>query len=225
MYKNLSTVKMKDARKSMLQKARSMTIVFGVLLLCAGLLTGCQDRKVATKIKNLEERDYATVLLVCDGNENAAYHMVLGIAKEERVGEKSMNEAVCKFECDNLEDLFAQYASVKGKELSLSHIKVMLLADTIKQWNPLISQLEKNDGIAKTCPVLLLKDCEGFTQYLEDAKEPVGRYLEGLIRQKNIRGKRVSWLKDYIKVQYGDGVAAHDYLVKQPEGFCVRVDE
>ena len=150
---------------------RRKWILSSILLLAALLvLTGCEKRKNAgNDMKNVEERDYATILLVCDGEQEKKYHFFLGIAQEKKVGEKSQMEEVSSWDCNNFEELAEEYQLVKGKDLSLAHLKVILLSmeamDIMKEMQEVLYLMDENGEIAKTCPVLQLTEKEKFLKY------------------------------------------------------------
>ena len=82
---------------------------------------------IENDMQNVEQRDYATILLVSDGSGDEDYEFSLAIAEEKKVGEKSQTEKVVNFKVDDLEDLYEEYWSVKGKSLSLVHLKVIIM--------------------------------------------------------------------------------------------------
>lgn len=174
-----------------------------LLLVAICSLVGCQRKPAVTVMRNVEERDYATILLVSEGEEKL-YRMSLGVAKERKRGEEAQIETVSEWECNDFEELEKQYQETKGKELSLSHLKVILLSFDefdVRQFKlqKLFFLMDEKEEIAKTCPILALSEKEEFLEYLKDADKPVGTYLESIIRVADEEGKEVPWLKDYLK--------------------------
>lgn len=207
-----------------------------VAFLCITMLSGCSSGSGTlanvNDMRNVEQRDYATVLVISEGENGKRYHFDLGIAQEKRTGEKSQREEVCSFECNGFEELADEYQLVKGKDLSLAHLKVILFGDTgrveevffdgnavqesldkmyiLEELAETFIALDENEEIAKTCPVLQLYEQEEFLDYLEDAEEPVGAYLAGLIEANRRQGKDIPWLKDYLKViREGDSLLVY----------------
>lgn len=194
-------------------------MLFLVLLAVAiPVLTGCSKYSYTENdMKNIEERDYATVLLIMESEEEAEFHFILGIAQEKKVGEKSMTEETSEWDCDNLRDLAKAYSLVKGKDLSLSHLKVILISEKKEvqadggdyvvtntggkeeYMETLLYMLDENEEIAKTCPVLQLLDPKILLEYLKEEDKPVGNYFESLVRERERQGQDVTWLKDYLK--------------------------
>jgi len=232
--------------------AASLFLIGGVLV-----LTGCGSGiRVGSDMKNVEERDYATIMLV-EEREDTRFHFVLGMAQEKVMGEKSMVEEVREWDAENLVELAKDYGNVTGKDLSLSHLKVILIGGqetktdsqsvqekeaqngktvnagvTKKEesllhdqfqreaWmEQLLYMLKDEDEIAKTCPVLELKEPQEFTDFLEEEEEPVGNYLENLVRVKEQRGEDVPWLKDYLKALQEQEEIKVMYLEKAEEGW------
>lgn len=200
------------------------------LLLLAGaasVLTGCQADPVARNdMRNVEERDYATILIASGGVDGHAYHFDLGIARERRVGEKSNIEAVSGWDCDDLRALAREYQKVKGKDLSLSHLKVILWEgrDTVltKELMEFLALLDENEEVAKTCPFLEIGDREELLGYLRESEAPVGSYVEQVIRAGERQEKNIPWLSDYLKaVREEQGVETY-VLESVPEGFFVK---
>lgn len=165
-------------------------------------LTGCsKDIRMSNDMKNVEDRDYATILMIEEDEEKSGYHFVLGVAQEKVVGEKSMVENVSEWEADGMEELANVYSNVMGKDLSLAHLKVILFEDAAENrvWQErLLYLLDKEDEVAKTCPVLEVKDLEEIDRFLREEEEPVGNYLENLVRITERQGVDVPWLKDYL---------------------------
>lgn len=190
-------------------------------------LVGCQRKPTVAVMRNVEERDYATILLVSEGEEKL-YRMSLGVAKERKRGEEAQMETVSEWECDNFEELEKQYQEIKGKELSLSHLKVVLLSFenfdiTQFKLQKLFFMMDEKEEIAKTCPVLMLSEKEEFLEYLEKADKPVGTYLESIIRTAEMEGKEVPWLKDYLKA-LREKIQIQEFQLKSvDEGW--RIDE
>lgn len=220
-------------------------------------LTGCGfDVRMGNDMRNVEERDYATIMMIEEKEED--YHFVLGLAQEKVVGEKSMVEEVSEWDAENLEELARDYGNVTGKDLSLAHLKIILLGEQPKEtadallvqgkekqddktenaneaeqgqntrheqfqresWlEQLLYMLEGEDEIAKTCPMLELKENQEFIDFLENEEEPVGNYLENLVRVKEREGVDVPWLKDYLKALRENEEMKVKYLLKVKEGW------
>lgn len=169
------------------------------------LLAGCKQKvEFQSDIQNVEQRDYATILLVAEGKSGKEYEFSVGIAEEKKVGEKSQTEKVSTFYANDLEEFAKEYQSVKGKSLSLVHLKVVLLARQKEevlgsQWD-ILNQLDENAEIAKTCPIVQIIEKDKFMEFIKKAKEPVGTYISNLIEIKESEGDGVPWLKDYMKM-------------------------
>ena len=143
------------------------------------------------------------------------------------MGQKSQIEKVSHWECDNFKELAQDYQKIKGKDLSLSHLKVILIAsdgETVigQELKNLLCMLDENEEIAKTCPVLQITERDEFLQYLEAAESPVGSYLETVIQSGERQKKNIPWLKDYLKaMREKQGVEAY-LLEVVPEGWTVK---
>jgi hypothetical protein len=200
---------------------KSYDVLGFLLIFLVVALTGCENG-----MKNVEERDYATILLATEGQEVGRYHFVLGVAQEKVVGEKSMVEEISEWDAENLKELAEKYGDVKGKELNLSHLKVILLCSgegDLPQWQKnLLTLLDGEDEIAKTCPVLQLDDYEGFLTFLKEEEEPVGEYVENLVRIQEKQGVDVSWLMDYQKALLEDDTVTMLHLLQKKEGWNIR---
>lgn len=223
----------------------------GAMALWMLLLTGCQYNQMITDslhnmevyekdtkgkedvfngMRNVEERDYATLLLVEPGEQGKSYHFILGIAKEKRVGEASEKEIKTEWACNNFYELSEQYRNTKGKELSLSHLKAVLISveemDVLEPFlNGLLQMLEEDQGIAKTCPVLKVEDSKDFISYWDEQKAPVGRYIENLIVTREKHGESIPWIKDYIK-SIREGYAVPVWaLKKESEGLNLKEEK
>lgn len=190
--------------------------------------TGNKNRLygIESDMRNVEQRDYATILLVSKGQDDEDYEFTLGIAKEKKVGEKSQNEEVVTFLADDLEDLYEEYWAVKGKSLSLVHLKAILM-DTPEGYTfdylwDFLDDLEESKEIAKTCPVIQITDKEAFTKYVKDAKEPVGIYIHNLIKINEENGKNVPQVKDYLKVMREGIKLPIYYMEKEKEGWMLK---
>ena len=198
---------------------KGLAVVMAVMIsVCA---TGCgMDIEMEHKMQNVEQRDYATVLLAAPGNRDEDYEFSLGIAEEKQVGEKSQNEEVVTFLADDLEDLYEQYWSVKGKSLSLVHLKVILMEqeDGISMeylWD-FLEELEESQEIAKTCPVLKITDKDAFLDYIQNAKEPVGNYISSLVEANEKQGTKIPMVKDYLQV-FREGTGLQIYYLEKKE--------
>ncbi|MCM1497835.1 MAG: GerAB/ArcD/ProY family transporter [Clostridium sp.] len=206
------------------------------VVLCVTMLSGCGSGSGTlanvNDMRNVEQRDYATILVISEGENGKRYHFDLGIAQEKRAGEESQREEVSSFDCNSFEELADEYQLVKGKDLSLAHLKVILFGDAgqvkevffnenevqenldkmyiLEELAETFTALDENEEIAKTCPVLQLYEQEEFLDYLEDAEEPVGSYLGNLIEANRRQGKDIPWLKDYLKViREGDSLLVY----------------
>ena len=216
------------------------------LLMSAGILTltGCSKySNTENDMKNIEERDYATILLIMEGKNEKDFHFVLGIAQEKKVGEKSMTEETSEWDCDNLRDLAKAYSLVKGKDLSLSHLKVILFSEDgqtqadrsnhvvadnenkEEHIKSLLYMLDENEEIAKTCPVLQLREPEILLKYLEQEDRPVGNYFESLVRESGRQGQDVTWLKDYLKAWREQTPMETFILQRVDEGWTIDKEE
>lgn len=188
---------------------KKIILLFGVWSLF--LLTGC-DMVISNDMQNIEQRDYATLLMMREG-ENGRYHFDLGIAQEKIPGKEGEREELCSLECNSLEELADAYEDVKGKTLSLAHLKVILLNDIcpMEEACPYLLELEASFEIAKTVPVLEVKEPDKLMAYLETINEPVGTYMRDLVRIQEKKGKNIPWLKDYLKViREGNEIIVYD---------------
>lgn len=186
---------------------------------CVVCLTGCES-----DMQNVEQRDYATILLIEQG-EKSSYHIYLGVAKEHNVGEKSQVETVVDFEVSSLEQLQEVYAAQRGKTLSLTHLKVILWNggqfDSIQKMAPMLYAMDEHKEVAKTCPVLMLEDSKQWISYVENSDTPMGMYVSNLIRNFDNGKSRVPWLKDYLKY-IKEGTPLYPCrLVYRQQGFAV----
>lgn len=199
-----------------------LVVLFG--LMCQ---VGCKSSvKMQSDMQNVEQRDYATILLVSQGKDGKDYEFSLGVAEERKVGEKSQTEQMSTFYANDFEELAREYESVKGKALSLVHLKVILLTkeqeDVLEEQYDMISQMGENEEIAKTCPLLQLTDKDEFLEFVKDSKEPVGIYISNLIQMKESQGDDIPWLKDYLKVLREEMKLQIYYLEKVTEGWEVN---
>lgn len=189
-------------------------------------LTGCQGTKGrARQLRNVEERDYVTVLWMMP-SEGEQYSYVLAIAKAKQVGEKSEAEEISEWEATDLEALEKQYREEKGKELSLAHLKAVLFSaedSSLKnlQTRKMFMQLDEDLDVAKTLPVLWITQRDKFRQFLMQGEEPVGTYLEKLAKVRK-EEKEVSWLKDYLLAIREETEAERDYLVPTAKNWKVQ---
>lgn len=205
-------------------------VIMGSLCFTGCDMDGGWERDYEIDMRNVEQRDYATILVVSIGEKNEDYEFTLGIAKEKKVGEKSQNEEVVTFLADDVEDLYEKYWSVKGKSLSLVHLKVILMDrpegyPMMYLWE-FLDNLEESKEIAKTCPVIQLTDRNAFLKHLKNAKEPVGIYLHDLIKINKENNKNIPQVKDYLKVmREGENLPVY-YLEQKEEGWHLKcVDE
>lgn len=202
-----------------------------------------ETQNVSSDMRNVEERDYAAILIMEKNDEDnekpkfgdkledmfeeveKPYHFVVGIAREKRVGEKSVNEDVSKWECESLSELAKVYQEEKGKDLSLAHLKVIFLVSEDKRYIEdefLLEMLEQNVEISKTVPMLLIEDEDDFLEYLENKKEPVGNYVENLIKAKNRQGGQVNTVADYLRAWREKEQIKPDFITKTNEGFKIN---
>ena len=194
--------------------------IFAGCFVCI-VLTGCgQD------MRNVEQRDYATMLVISKGEE-MPYHIYMGVAKEHRVGEQSQVEDIYDFEVESLAALQDVYERQRGKNLSLMHVKIVLwdvqAFNGIEEMTAFLYELDDNEEIAKTCPVLLLEDIEPWISYAKKAETPVGTYISNLVQIFDTGKKRVPWLKDYLKyIREGDSLNPC-LLIKAKHGFQIRL--
>lgn len=206
-------------------------VIFAGLLLvgCVLALTGCTSRvSLESDMRNVEQRDYATVLIVSPGENDADYTFSLGIAQEKKNGEEGQKEDVVTFLADDLEELYEEYWKVEGKSLSLVHLKVVLIGDqkdmSLENFWDFIEDLEENRDLAKTCPVVKIENVEAFQSFMKNAKEPVGTYLGNLVKINEEEGKSIPKVKDYLKVmREGNGLQEY-YLEQVEEGFVLKCD-
>lgn len=203
--------------------------IWFITLFLAGVpvLTGCGSQEnIRNDMRNVEERDYATILLVSDGENGKRYRFFLGIAQEKKVGEKSQIEDVSSWDCNDFEELAEEYQLVKGKDLSLAHLKVILLSmkqmEIMEEIQEALYLLDENEEIAKTCPVLELVEKERFLKYLKKAEEPVGTYLNHMMEASRRQRKNIPWLKDYLKaVREGKEIEIY-FLEEVSEGWRIH---
>ncbi len=182
------------------------------------LLSGC-DTKVNNDMRNIEERDYATVMLVEKGeDEDKEYSIDLGIAQVNVEGKGTPTEEWCSFECEDLDELAENYENVKGKDLSLAHLKVILMESVFpaNESCPILLELGHSREVAKTCPVIQVQDIDEFTGFRETFERPMGTYINDLIRGKERKGIRIPWLKDYLKViRENDTIMVYDLEIME----------
>lgn len=209
-------------KKKCRRKVGIGAVIIGMLC-----LTGCKAGiKLQSDMQNVEQRDYATILMIAQGAEGKDYEFSLGIAEEKKVGEKSQTEKLSTFYANDFEELSKEYQGVKGKSLSLVHLKVILLTkekrgELEEQWE-ILMQMGENEEIAKTCPVLQIADKEAFMKYVKDAKEPIGSYISNLIKIKEKQGDSIPWLKDYLKILQEEMDLSIYYLEEVKEGWCLK---
>ncbi len=206
-------------------KKRVFIMLFGII--SAVSLSGCKSSvKFQSDMQNVEQRDYATILLVAQGKEGEAYEFSLGVAEEKKVGEKSQTEQISTFYANDFEELSREYQAVKGKSLSLVHLKVILLTkeqnDVFEEQWDILNQMDENVEIAKTCPVLQVTDKDSFLRFVKDAKEPVGTYIHNLIKMQENEGNEIPWLKDYLKVLREEMKLQIYFLEKAAEGWQLK---
>lgn len=207
-----------------------------LLFFSAFLLSGCSK-----KIENIEQRDYATVLTVTlpaevtpvfgysNKREEKRYHFTLAIAREKRTGEKSEAENVVDIDADSFEELKKIYGNLKGKDLSLSHVKVLLVGYTDNQYDKdrltifpgdnfkeLIYEMDETDEVARTCPLVLADDNNDIEEYMKSADKPVGTYLNDLVLTAKREQRDIPKLMDYLKA-FREGRQIMVYGIKKQE--------
>lgn len=188
-------------------------VAFFLLCIC---LTGCKATG-KNNMRNLEERDYATVLMIQKlGDEK--YKMNLGVARVRLQGETAEGERFSSFECCSLEELREKYETLKGKYLSLAHLKVIIVTNVCPMENcrDYMEELRRDNEIAKTVPVLESDDVDALLKYAEDLKQPMGTYMSDLVRVKEREGRRIPWLMDYLKhMQEGREIFVYRIQIKK----------
>ena len=182
---------------------------FLIVLGCVLSLAGCTG-----DIDNVEQRDYATLMMISLPESGGGYHYVIGTAKEHYVGEKGEAESVFETDAGSVEELKKIYREHKGKELSLAHLKAILTAvnyekglmnkvnghDNANRFIELLYELDGQDEIAKTCPLLLVMDRFSIAEYVENADRPVGTYISDLVRNAKRNDRKVPKLLNYLKM-------------------------
>lgn len=219
--------RMKERRQRRKREQKGLTVtekicmwIFAGCFVCI-VLTGC-----GSDMRNVEQRDYATMLMVSKG-EKMPYHIYLGVAKEHRVGEQSQVENIYDFEVENLTTLQDIYEQCRGKDLSIAHVKAVLwdmqAFESIEDMTAFLYEMDANEEIAKTCPVLLLDQMDDWLIYAEDAQTPVGTYVSDLVQAFDSGNKRVPWIKDYLKyIREGDELYPCR-LIKVSQGFQIQL--
>lgn len=218
----------------------ALLAVFNVLI-----LSGCSKG-----IENIEQRDYATVMMITlpeevtpvfglsNKRESKRYHFTLAIAREKRMGEKGEAENIVDLEADSFEELAGLYGDTRGKDLSLSHLKILMVgyedtafANNIDIYdykghgvriNPgnnlreLIYEMDGLDEVARTCPLVLVDDNLEISEYLKNADIPVGSYLDNLVSVAEREKRDIPKLMDYLKA-FREGKQILLYGVKTRE--------
>lgn len=219
--------RMKERRQRRKREQKGLTVtekicmwIFAGCFVCI-VLTGC-----GSDMRNVEQRDYATMLMVSKG-EKMPYHIYLGVAKEHRVGEQSQVENIYDFEVENLTTLQDIYEQCRGKDLSIAHVKAVLwdmqAFESIEDMTAFLYEMDADEEIAKTCPVLLLDQMDDWLAYAEDAQTPVGTYVSDLVQAFDSGNKRVPWIKDYLKyIREGDELYPCR-LTKVSQGFQIQL--
>ena len=219
--------RMKERRQRRKRKQKGLTVTEKI---CMWIFTGCLSCIILTgcgkEMRNVEQRDYATMIMISKG-EKLPYHIYLGVAKEHRVGEQSQVENVYDFEVENLTTLQDIYEQCRGKDLSIAHVKAVLwdaqAFETIGDMTAFLYEMDDNEEIAKTCPVLLLEEMEDWLAYVENAKKPVGMYVSDLVQAFDSGNNRVPWIKDYLKyIREGD-VLYPCRLIKTAQGYRIQL--
>ena len=132
-------------------------------------------------------------------------------------------ESLFEEDAYSVDELMKKYGELEGKELSLSHLKVIMIksdhyvqeTDTLKK---LLYELDRQDEIAKTCPVLMVTDYTSVKDYLRDAKKPVGTYVSDLIKNAKRNDRAVPKLMNYLKM-LRDGADIEIYGIDAEEGY------
>ena len=222
----------------------SILILFNVIL-----MSGCSK-----KIENIEQRDYATVLTVTlpeevtpvfgysNKREEKRYHFTLAIAREKRTGEKSEAENEVDIDADSFEELKKIYGNLKGKDLSLSHVKVLMVGynkydrnqfDLNQYYNEqyyaeritifpgdnfkeLIYEMDKTDEVARTCPLLMADNRDDIEEYIKSSDKPVGTYLNDLVLTAKREQRDIPKLMDYLKA-FREGKMIMVYGIKKQD--------
>ncbi len=228
---------------------RKVLPVLAAVLLSLGLC-GCSSH-----IESIEQRDYATVIMILpvdndktygthlrsedyqqNGGEARRFIYVTGIAKEHRNGEKGDAERVYETGADDIEELYDIYGRENGKELSLSHLKAILTGVNISGENrdaaygkqtmkDILADLDDEDEVAKTCPLLLVEDGGKLKKYLYNAEKPVGTYISDLVRNAGKNDEKIPKLMDYLKAM-GERTYVKKYAIESDDEYlqlkCIK---
>lgn len=201
-------------------KKLKSAILISLWISVAIFLGGC-GYPDANSLQNIEEQDYATVLLISPQEND--YKLRLGVAQERKIGEQSLVEHFTTWEAKDLETMRKQYELVVGKTLSLAHLKAILLpATNIKT---AVKMLGEDRELAKTCPVLLWENREfprEFMRYGQEAQAPVGIYLQNVMNKSRQQGTVIPWLLDYEKWIRRDGDEKVCYIKKTDKGYVIK---
>ena len=189
-----------------LKKLMTM-VVMGLLV----TLNGCSP-----DIENIEQRDYATVMMISPSKEGN-YQYTVTIAKEHRHGQEDENEEVFLTDAKDIDNLSQKYAKRKGKELSLSHLKVILISPAYLKICDVLRDLDEADEVAKTCPLIFVSDKKQLEKYLKASNSPVGTYISNLIDVRKRSDKTVTKLMDYLKC-LRDKTAVEPLFLEVKEG-------
>ena len=159
-----------------------------------------------------------------------------GIAKEHRNGEKGEAERVYETGADDIEELYDIYGRENGKELSLSHLKAILTGVNISGENrdaaygkqtmkDILADLDDEDEVAKTCPLLLVEDGGKLKKYLYNAEKPVGTYISDLVRNAGKNDEKIPKLMDYLKAM-GERTYVKKYAIESDDEYlqlkCIK---
>lgn len=181
----------------MSMKTRSKCVlIFFALLVISFFLFGC-DRVM----QNVEQRDYATVLMIEQGKHaNYRFHIQVANYKEDiKSGQNA--EYAYTFEQDSLAQLISAYESQKGKELSLSHLKVIIFDAQycLEDICEIFDELSNMKDVAKTIPVVTVRDFEKLLLFFDQLEIAPGTYLRDLITENERKKMEIPLVLDYLK--------------------------
>lgn len=156
--------------------------------------------RVENKMKNVEERDFASFLLIEKGEENQ-YLYIIGIANEKLQDGKRDKETVYTYQCRNLEELRNQYQRNQGKVLSLAHIKILLFYgwDTLTDMNHMIMDLCRDREVAKTIYVLRVQNETTWRESFENSEKPFADSIWQVVTSFEEYRDVIPRLEDYVK--------------------------
>lgn len=173
------------------------------------------------EMQNVEERDCATVMMV--NRKDKQYQLLIGVARERKVGEQSLVERFSKWEVEDTRQLCQKYALTTGKTLSLAHLKIIILSEN--GMKDAVVMLGQDQEIAQTCPVVIASG-EGFEEKFEEygkkAEYPVGIYLQNVMKRTEREGGSIPWLLDYRKWLQQDGTVNPCRIQKTEHGYEIE---